>query len=280
MPMRITAAIPNFIGREGLEILLPQLGRMKFSSIYVLDDGSTDQSVGFAKRFPNVNVIEADRNLGPAGNRNRILKGKDLGELLWFIDADMEMITANVNDIAERLFGNASVALVGGFIWNRNGKPYYWNYGYEKHPVRDRIARFYGELGKRYRNNRKIMDHLRKRAIHYFYGLEIGAGNHQERVVEWVAEGSFMVRTDVFRRVGGFDENMRYHEAHDLCKRIRESGYTIKFSPEIVTRHLEIDCRQGAKSRDWRIGERYFYKKYWGNPRDAFRNFFRIGNFS
>jgi GT2 family glycosyltransferase len=206
--------------------------------------------------------------------------GNDLGELIWFIDADMEMITANVNDIAERLFGNASVALVGGFIWNRNGKPYYWNYGYEKHPVRDRMARFYGELGNRYKNNRKIMDHLRKRAIHYFYGLEIGAGNHQERVVEWVAEGSFMVRTDVFRRVGGFDENMRYHEAHDLCKRIRELGYTVKFSPEIVTRHLEIDCRQGAKSMDWRNGERYFYNKHWGNPWDAFRNFFRIGNFS
>lgn len=31
--MRITAAMPNFNGSEGLEILLPRLGRMDFSSI-------------------------------------------------------------------------------------------------------------------------------------------------------------------------------------------------------------------------------------------------------
>ena len=278
--MRITAAVPNYNGREGLKVLLPQLSGMDLSGIYVLDDGSTDQSVAFARSFPKVHVIEADRNLGPSGNRNRILKGNDLGELLWFIDSDMEMITVDVDEIAERLFMDPSVGLVGGFILNRKGTPYYWNYGYEKHPVRDQIARFYGKIGHAFKNSPKIYDFLRKRAIHYFYGMEIDSGRHVERVVEWVAEGSFMVRTDVFQRIGGFDEHMRYHEAHDLCKRIRDSDFLVKFSPEIVTRHLEIDCRGGEKVRDWKHGEKYFYEKHWGNPRDCFRNFFRIGKFS
>ena len=278
--MRITAVVPNYNGQEGLEVLLPVLGRMNFSGVYLLDDRSTDSSVAYARSISNITVIAGERNLGPAGNRNRILKGNHLGELLWFIDADMEMVTTEFDDIAEKLFEKASVALVGGFILNRNGRPYYWNYGYEKHPVRDRVAQFYGKLGNKHKNNKEVMDVIRKRAIHYFYGLEIDAGNYPERVVEWVAEGSFMVRTDVFQRVGGFDENMRYHEAHDLCKRIRALGYTVKFSPEFVTRHLEIDCRQGAKSRDWRNGERYFYRKHWGSPKDAFKNMFRIGNYS
>lgn len=278
--MRVTAAIPNYNGLEGLQVLLPKLGGMDIFGTYVLDDGSTDQSVAYAKTFSNVTVIEADRNLGPAGNRNRILKRDDLGELIWFIDADMEVITTNAGDIAKRLFEDSSVALVGGYILNRNGRPYYWNYGYEKHPVRDRIAQLYGKLGNKYKDHPRILNFLRKKAIHYFFGLEIDSGNHQERIVEWVAEGSFLVRTDIFRRVAGFDEHMRYHEAHDLCKRIRELGFTIKFSPEIVTRHLEIECRNGSKPRDWSSGERYFYRKHWGTPKDALRNFFRIGKFS
>lgn len=275
--MKITVVIPNYNGLEGLKILLPKICEGNFSGIYLVDDASTDQSIAYANGFSKVMVIGGEKNLGPAGNRNRILKENDLGELLWFIDADMDMVTIHIESVAEKLFGDPRIALIGGFILNRNGRPMYWNYGYEKHPLRDRIAEFYGKLGNRYKKNTRITDLIRRYAIDYFYGLEIDAGNHQERVVEWVAEGNFLVRTDVFKKIGGFDENMRYHETHDLCKRIRSLGLILKFSPEIVTRHLEIDCRQGGKDRDWRNGEIYFYKKHWGTPRDAFKNFFRLG---
>jgi GT2 family glycosyltransferase len=274
--VRISVVIPNFNGLEGLKILLPKLFKGNFSGIYIVDDASTDQSIAYANAFSEVKIIGGDKNLGPAGNRNRILHEKNLGELLWFVDADMDLVTINIEHVAEKLFTNPLIALIGGFILNRNGRPMYWNYGYEKHPLRDRIAEFYGKLGNKYKKNKKVMDLIRRNAIDYFYGLEIDAENHQERVVEWVAEGNFLVRTDVFKRIGGFDENMRYHEAHDLCKRIRELGFIVKFSPEIVTRHLEIDCRQGGKARDWRNGEKYFYKKHWGTPHDAFKNFFRL----
>ena len=274
--MDLAVVVTNYNGMEGLETLLPSLCARPFPRIYLADDCSTDGSVPFAKKFPGVRLLEGDRNRGPSGNRNRILRETDLGEVLWFIDADMELVSADVQGIAEKLFLDRNVAMVGGMIMTRIGEPYYWNYGYEKHPVRDRMAGFYGSAANRFRGNKKVWDFLRKRAIKYFYGMEIDSGNHRERVVEWVAEGSFLVRTDVFRKVGGFDENMRYHEAHDLCKRIRESGYIVKFTPEIVTRHLEIECRDGKKPRDWKKGERYFYKKHWGTPRDAFRNFFRI----
>jgi N-acetylglucosaminyl-diphospho-decaprenol L-rhamnosyltransferase len=273
--MDLTVVIPNFNGMEGLKVLLPELCRRQFPAVYLLDDCSTDQSVPYAKSFPGIRVMEGDRNRGPGGNRNRILQVENPGEILWFIDADMELVTTEVLPAARRLFGNPDVAMVGGMILTRSGEPYYWNYGYEKHPIRDGMASFYGKLGNRFRGNRAIWDLLRKRAIRYFYGMEIDSGVHPERTVEWVAEGNFLIRTDVFRRLGGFDENMRYHEAHDLCKRIRQAGGTVRFSPDIVTRHLEVDCRDGGKPMDWKSGERYFYRKHWGTPRDAFRNFFR-----
>lgn len=275
--MDISVAIPNYNGLEGLKILLPGLDKMDVSSIYLLDDGSTDQSVAYAKEFPRLKVIEGGRNLGPAGNRNRILQENNLGELLWFIDADMEIITRNVSEEAEKLFQDPDVGLVGGRILSLDGKSMYWNYGYDPHPVRDRIAHYYGRLGKIFENNRKVHDRIRTKACKYFFGVEIDAGNHQERVVEWVAEGNFLVRTDIFIKIGGFDENMRYHEGQDLCKRIRQMGMKVKFSPEILSKHLEIDCRDGHRTEDWSSGRRYFFRKHWGTPDRFLKNFFRLG---
>ncbi|HUS87812.1 MAG TPA: hypothetical protein VMW91_00330, partial [Desulfosporosinus sp.] len=68
------------------------------------------------------------------------------------------------------------------------------------------------------------------------------------------------------------------HEAHDLGKRIRRLGFKIKYSPEIVTRHLEIECREGRKTQEMRQSRKYFYKKHWGNPQNVFKNFFRLKN--
>ncbi len=274
--MNITVIVPNYNGLDGLKLLLPILSKEDYYGVYVVDDHSTDQSVNYANTFPNVNVIEGDNNLGPAGNRNRILGEGSLGELLWFVDVDMDLVTKDIGNVAEKLFKDPNIAVVGGLILNKDGNSsYYWNYGYEMHPLRDRLARFYGNLGNKFRENKKVHDFIRRKAINYLYGLEIDAGNHQERLVEWVAEGNFLVRTAIFKKIGGFDERMRYHEAHDLGKRIRQMGLSIKFSPEIVTRHLEIDCREGLKTNDWEKGRKYFFRKHWGTPQKAFINFFR-----
>jgi len=274
--MNISVVIPNYNGQEGLKILLPELIKNDFQGIYLADDGSKDQSIAYAKNFKKINIIEGEKNLGPAGNRNRILQEKKLGELLWFVDSDMEIITKDVSNAAEKLFQDPKIALVGGQILTMDGKSMYWNYGFDPHPVRDRIANYYGQLSNKFKKNKKVHDLIRRRACKYFYGVEIDAGNHQERIVEWVAEGNFFIRTDVFKIIGGFDENMRYHEGQDLCKRIRKLGLVVKFSPEIVTKHLEIECREGRRTEDWRNGRKYFFKKHWGTPKNALKNFFRL----
>ena len=276
--MKITVVIPNYNGLEGLKILLPKVTEQVFSGIYLADDCSTDQSVSYARSFPKINVIGGDKNLGPAGNRNRILKEDNLGDLIWFIDADMDLITDDINNVAEKLFKDPEIAVVGGQIVTLRGNSLYWNYGYEMHPLRDRFAQLYGNWANKFKENKRLHGFIRNRAIHYFYGLEIEAGNHQERVVEWVAEGNFMVRTNVFKKVAGFDENMRYHEGHDFGKRIRQLGFTMKYSPEIVTRHLEIDCREGRKPQEWINARKYFYEKHWGTPKNIITNFFRLKN--
>jgi hypothetical protein len=221
--MDLTVVVTNYNGMEGLETHFPALCGRPSPDLHggrLLDGRERPVREGTRQG----SVLEGERNLGRREPEQEYCEKRKQGRD-WFIDADMELIYRGRPWRTERLFLDPEVGMVGGMILTRIGEPYYWNYGYEKHPVRDRIAGFYGGLANQFRGNQKVWNFLRKRAIKYLYGMEIDSGDHRERVVEWVAEGSFLVRTAVFREVGGFDENMRYHEAHDLCKRIREAGY-------------------------------------------------------
>ena len=100
--MDITLAIPNFNGLEGLKKLLPQVTKEEFKNIYVLDDCSTDKSEEYVKKFPKITFVKGKKNLGPAGNRNRILNCQ-LGDIIFFIDADMELKVRDIMIVTRHL---------------------------------------------------------------------------------------------------------------------------------------------------------------------------------
>lgn len=72
--MPITVAITNFNARSHLQRLLPQLRRHGFTDIVVLDDASTDDSQAWLKHQSDIRLVLGRTNLGPTGNRNRLLE--------------------------------------------------------------------------------------------------------------------------------------------------------------------------------------------------------------
>jgi GT2 family glycosyltransferase len=86
-------------------------------------------------------------------------------------------------------------------------------------------------------------------------------GGHPLRpgVVTWVWEGTFVIRRDVFERVGGWPGHFFYgHEGIDLMWKVWDAGYVAWYAPEIVmnhpatspTRH-EVYWRMNARNRVW-----------------------------
>lgn len=67
---------------------------------------------------------------------------------------------------------------------------------------------------------------------------------------DWVG-GMFMIfRSDVFREIGGFDEKFfLYYEDVDICWRLRQKGYEIKFVPSVEVIH---DARRESR-KNWRF---------------------------
>jgi GT2 family glycosyltransferase len=56
---------------------------------------------------------------------------------------------------------------------------------------------------------------------------------------EWVSGACVLVRRSVLELTGGFDERFfLYCEDLDLCRRIRNSGYDVRFDPRATAVHL------------------------------------------
>jgi N-acetylglucosaminyl-diphospho-decaprenol L-rhamnosyltransferase len=85
-----------------------------------------------------------------------------------------------------------------------------------------------------------------------------------QREVDWVSGSSMLLRREAFTAVGGFDEEFfMYAEDADLCTRMRDAGWTVVFSPEMVVVHDHGLTTRGSNQMVWEHSRsiyRYFAK--------------------
>jgi len=76
----------------------------------------------------------------------------------------------------------------------------------------------------------------------------VGAWDHDEpRDVDWAVGAALLMRRDALDAVGGFDESFfMYAEDLEWCWRARSCGWTIRFEPDAVVRH--VGNASGAKN--------------------------------
>lgn len=87
------------------------------------------------------------------------------------------------------------------------------------------------------------------------------------RDVDYCSAASLMVRTDLFRELGGFAPEFApgYYEDADLCFRLRAAGYRVIYQPNSVVIHLEggsagTDLVRGMKQYQMRNRETFLRK--------------------
>jgi hypothetical protein len=88
-----------------------------------------------------------------------------------------------------------------------------------------------------------------------------------EREVDWQSGCCMMLRGDLLKKLGGFDEQFFYQfEEVDLCRRVWGAGFRIRFTPKVSITHLggqsvgRFPVRFAIEV--CRNGYRYFYKHY------------------
>ncbi len=83
-----------------------------------------------------------------------------------------------------------------------------------------------------------------------------GASSRPLHRGRWVEAAAFMVRRDLLRQLGGFDEGyFFYEEDEDLCWRMQRRGYRIDISTEATVEHAE--GATASEAGDWTVTELY-----------------------
>jgi GT2 family glycosyltransferase len=100
--------VPNWNGRELLEVLMPSLAAQDFegASVLIVDNGSTDGSVNYLREsWPDVEVLALPGNVGFAPAVNRGIEAGD-SELVALLNNDMEVEPRWLAELVAELDGH------------------------------------------------------------------------------------------------------------------------------------------------------------------------------
>lgn len=261
----IVAAIPNYNMAESLRSLLPSLIEQGYDHIYVLDDASTDNSRDVVSQFGNmVTFVAGSINKGAGAARNLIIGATTEPAIIHFLDADVRLETQHSPRTISQLFAtDEPIGFIGGLVKTLDGRQSYWNYG-ERQTFASMInswgQSFLESIGHRHP---KLETAIRRYRLLPGLSLRPDPTRPPVRTTTfWVSEANFMIRSDVFEKLGGFDETIREHDIQALAIHAQEAGFINYFDPSIAVTHLAVNVRQYFRLGVTVRTEAYLAKKY------------------
>lgn len=230
--------ILNFNGAHLLQQFLP--GIIKHSphaQIVVADNASTDDSrILLREKFPEVKLIELDKNYGYSGGYNRALQLLEATYCV-LLNSDVDVTEGWLQPMVELLDKNPDIAAVQPKILSYNNREFFEYAGAG--------GGFIDALGYPFCRGR-LFDYLEKDTGQY----------NDTRQVFWASGACLMVRTSVYKDLGGLDEDFFAHmEEIDFCWRIIRSNQKVYYRGTSVVYHI------GAGTLAY------------GNPRKIYLNF-------
>jgi len=207
--------------------------------IIIADDCSIDLTTEIKKIVQNIQVIRNATNLRFLKNCNQAAKYAR-GKYLLFLNNDTQVQSNWLEPLVALLESNETVGAVGSKLVYSDGRLQEaggiiwadgsgWNYG-------------------------RMMD---CEAPEYNYVKE----------VDYISGASLMIRTSIWKMLGGFDEYFEpaYAEDSDICFSIRKLGYKVVYQPDSIVVHFEgisngIDMNEGQKKYQIVNGKKLFKK--------------------
>jgi N-acetylglucosaminyl-diphospho-decaprenol L-rhamnosyltransferase len=221
--------------------------------VIVADNGSTDGSVDFIRaNFPAVRIVENGENLGFAkGNNRGIAVAK--GEYVLILNPDTIILDRALEKLVAFADTRPESGAFGPRVLNPDG-----SYQISARPIPTVSSALVSAL------------YLR-RLGRYFraFGSDTYPNwqGEEERTIGFALGCALLLRGELLKRLGGFDERFFYHfEETDLCYRVTLSGSSVRFCPEAKIIHLGGQSVGRAPIRftleTYRNGYRFFYKHY------------------
>ena len=218
----VATVILNYNGKPFLERFLPFFKSSRYGNekIYLVDNASTDGSIKWLKSaHPGITCIPLSQNHGYAGGYNEAL-GKITAKYYALVNNDIEITPQWLNPMINMMEQDPTIAAVQPKIISETHRGYF---------------EYAGASGG-------MMDSLgypfcRGRILH---SIERDTGKYNDPIpIFWASGAAFVIRSEVFHEVGGFDADFFAHQEEiDLAWRIKLSNYKIVCCPVSVVYHV------------------------------------------
>ncbi len=217
----IAVVILNWNGRALLEQFLPSV--IKYSpeaTVYVADNASTDDSVEFVKSiYPEVKIIHNSGNYGYAKGYNIALQEVE-EEFYCLLNSDVEVTEGWLAPVLNLFERDTETAIIQPKLLDFKQKTHFEYAG--------AAGGFIDKYGFPFCRGR------------IFETIEQDNGQYDdESEVFWASGACFFIRKEVYRKLGGFDEDFFAHQEEiDLCWRAFNLNYKAKFCYKSVVYHV------------------------------------------
>ncbi|MDQ1769579.1 glycosyltransferase [Labilibaculum sp. A4] len=220
---RIGIVILNWNGKKLLETFLPSVvahSKREWADVIIADNASSDDSIAFLKKeYPDIQVIQLDKNYGFADGYNKALEQLSHSYFV-LLNSDVEVTENWLDPIYNHLEKDPSIAAAQPKIKAYHNKTEFEYAGAS--------GGFIDYLGYPFCRGR-ILDQIESDRNQYNSELDIF----------WASGASLFIRADVYKKSGGLDGDFFAHmEEIDLCWRIKNQGYRIISEPKSTVYHV------------------------------------------
>jgi len=218
---KLAIVILNYNGRHFLQKFLPTV--IKYAgnySIYVADNASSDNSAKFLRaNYPSVILIEFSENFGYSEGYNRALE-QIQSDYYLLLNSDVEVTPSWLDPLIQLMDQNPNVAACQPKLLEYHRKEYFEYAG--------AAGGFIDHYGYPFCRGR------------IFRTMEKDYGQYDDTIpIFWASGACMMVRSKVFKALGGFDPDFFAHmEEIDLCWRMKLSGFDIYYCGESCIYHV------------------------------------------
>lgn len=211
-------------------------------------DGSFERMSEALRGRPRIRVVQSGWNGGfGAGNNVGIklgLEGGQRPDFVYILNSDAFPAPDAIRLLLDYLQAHPKVGIVGSYIHGPEGEPHTTCFRFPSVASEFEGAARTGPISRIFRN--RIV------AI----GVPEASGP-----VDWLAGASMMLREEVIRTVGIFDETFfLYFEETDLCRRAAEAGWPTHFVRESRVEHIG-SVSTGMKT--WKRVPGYWFDSRW-----------------
>ena len=216
--------------------------------LYVVDNSSTDGTPEFIEQnYPQLELIRNAGNTGFGAGHNLIIDRLD-SKYHVVINPDITVRDDAISALADYLEEHEDIGLLGPKICFPDGRMQILG-------KRDPKIKYL--FASRLRNEEKPSKLLREYAM-------LDDDYTKPFDIENASGCFFMIRTELFRKIGGFDEGyFLYFEDSDITRTVRKYARAV-FDPEVVVYHeWERESKYNLRLLFVHIRSMFYYMRKW-----------------